>query len=148
MRMLKRGDVAPDFPIGERTLYQSLDTQTMVVFFFPKAFTPGCAREAGAFGREFENLRKAGCEVVGVSHDSQQVNDRFRASLQLPYALVGDPDGRVLRDYKVRWPMVGLAQRVTYVVGRDRRIRLAFHNEFQMDAHASQACQLMQKPDP
>jgi peroxiredoxin Q/BCP len=145
--MLKRGDIAPDFAFGGRTLYQMLDEQTMVVFFFPKAFTPGCAREAGAFGREFENLRKTGCEVVGVSHDTQEVNDRFRTSLGLPYPLVGDPEGTILRDYKVRWPMLGLAQRVTYVVGRDRRVRLAFHSEFDMDAHASQACQMMQKAE-
>lgn len=40
-RMLKRGEVAPDFPAGGRTLYQILDQTAAVVFFFPKAFTPG-----------------------------------------------------------------------------------------------------------
>ncbi len=145
--MLKRGDAAPDFAVGQTTLHAMLTSRSVVVFFFPKAFTPGCAREAGSFGREFQNLRKTGCDVVGVSQDTQEVNDRFRASLDLPYPLVGDPEGRILRDYKVRWPLVGLAQRVTYVVGRDRVVRLAFHSEFNMDAHASEACQLMQKTD-
>jgi peroxiredoxin len=39
--MLKRGEVAPDFPVGDRTLYKILDQQSAVVFFYPKAFTPG-----------------------------------------------------------------------------------------------------------
>jgi peroxiredoxin len=39
--MLKRGEVAPDFPVGGRTLYQILDERAAVVFFYPKAFTPG-----------------------------------------------------------------------------------------------------------
>jgi peroxiredoxin len=39
--MLKRGQVAPDFPVGGRTLYQNLDERSAVVFFYPKAFTPG-----------------------------------------------------------------------------------------------------------
>lgn len=39
--MLKRSQVAPDFPVGDRSLYQMLTEKTVVVFFFPKAFTPG-----------------------------------------------------------------------------------------------------------
>lgn len=78
--------------------------------------------------------------MVGVSGDSQQANDRFRDSLGLPFPLVGDPEGKILRAYRVRWPLVGLAQRVTYAVGRDARVMLAFHSELDMAAHAGKAC--------
>jgi peroxiredoxin Q/BCP len=78
---------------------------------------------------------------VGVSADPQETSDRFRQRLGLPYDLVGDADGHILRAYKVRWPVIGVAQRVTYLVSRDRRVRLAFHNEFRMDAHAARACE-------
>jgi peroxiredoxin Q/BCP len=78
--------------------------------------------------------------VVGVSKDRQETSDRFRKSLELPYPLVGDPEGVILRAYKVRWPLVGLARRVTYVVGRDRKIRQAFHSEFDIDAHVAMSC--------
>ena len=88
-----------------------------------------------------ENLRKSGCEVIGVSSDTQETNDRFQAKLGLPYPLVGDPDGGISRAYKVRWPLIGLNQRVTYVVSREGKIRLAFHSEFRMDAHAARACE-------
>jgi peroxiredoxin Q/BCP len=78
--------------------------------------------------------------VVGVSRDSQETNDRFRQSLDLPYPLVGDPEGAVCKAYGVKWPVIGLARRVTYLVGRDRRVRMAFHDELRADAHAHEAC--------
>jgi peroxiredoxin len=83
---------------------------------------------------------------VGVSGDPQETNDRFRQSLDLPFPLVGDPDGTILRAYKVRWPLVGTAQRVTYVVSAKGRIRVAFHSEFHFDAHAAKACEFAADP--
>jgi peroxiredoxin len=55
---------------------------------------------------------------------------------------VGDPEGRILRAYEVRWPVLGLARRVTYVIGRDRRVRDAFHSERDPEAHVERACAL------
>ncbi len=81
--------------------------------------------------------------MVGVSADSQQTSDRFAEALELPYPLVGDPAGEILRAYKVRWPWIGVARRVTYVIGRDRRIQLAFASQFDTAAHVSQACALV-----
>ncbi len=78
--------------------------------------------------------------MIGVSQDTQAASDRFRESLGLPYPLVGDPQGRILRDYGVRWPFVGRAQRVTYLVGRNHRVRLAFHSELNAEAHVQKAC--------
>ena len=87
------------------------------------------------------NLQRVDCDVIGISGDAQETNDRFRTSLNLPFPLVGDPEGSILRAYRVRWPLIGLAQRVTYVIGQDRRILLGFHNELNMAAHAAKACE-------
>jgi peroxiredoxin len=97
--------------------------------------------EAGEFRRAYGNLQKADYDVVGVSGDSQEENDRFRESLDLPFALVGDPDGRILRDYQVRWPLIGRARRVTFVIERDKTVQFAFRSETSMTAHAAQACE-------
>jgi peroxiredoxin Q/BCP len=78
-----------------------------------------------------------------VSSQSQDSNDRFRESLGLPFPLVGDPGGTILKAYKVRWPLIGLAQRVTYVIGKDRKILKAFRAETDMAAHAAQACEFV-----
>ena len=138
--MLQRKDVAPDFKVGDGSLYQALAERAVVVFFYPKAFTPGCTKEASTFRREYEKLKESGCDVIGVSRDDQATNDRFRESLGLPYPLVGDPDGKICDGYQVSWPLIGRSKRVTYLIGRDQRVRLAFHDEFKMDAHAEQAC--------
>ena len=79
--------------------------------------------------------------MVGVSSDPQERNDEFRKSLDLPFPLVGDPEGKILRAYDVRWPIIGLARRVTYGVGRNKRVMLAFHSELNMDSHAAKACE-------
>jgi peroxiredoxin Q/BCP len=139
--MLKRGQAAPDFPIGGGSLHRMLEDGSVVVFFFPKAFTPGCTREAKEFGKEFETLKKSGCDVIGVSSDTQETNDRFRESLGLPFPLVGDPKGEILRAYDVRWPILGIAQRVTYAIGRNKKVLLAFHSELHQTAHVGEACQ-------
>ena len=47
--------------------------------------------------------------MVGVSGDPQERNDEFRKSLDLPFPLVGDPEGKILRAYDVRWPIIGLS---------------------------------------
>jgi peroxiredoxin Q/BCP len=138
--MLKSGDAAPDFAIKDRRLHDLLRERSVVVFFFPKAFSPVCRREADAFRREYENLKSSGCDVVGVSQDSQETNDRFAKELGLPFPLVGDPTGEILAAYQVRWPVLGVAQRTTYLVGQNTHVRLAFHNEFNAEAHAAEAC--------
>jgi peroxiredoxin len=55
---------------------------------------------------------------------------------------VADEDGSISSEYKVRWPIVGINQRVTYLVGADRKVRLAFHSEFDLDAHAATVCKV------
>jgi thioredoxin-dependent peroxiredoxin len=138
--MLKPGDLAPDFVAGTETLHQILVHRRAAVYFFPKAFTPGCTRESGDFRQHFERLWAAGCAVIGISTDDQETNDRFRESLNLPFPLVGDPDQKIVRAYDVRWPLVGFAQRVTYIVGQDRHIEMARHNELRAGRHAHAVC--------
>lgn len=70
-----------------------------------------------------------------MSSDVQSVSDDFCRQLELPFPLVGDPQGDILRAYGVRIPVLGLARRVTYLVGRDARIRLAFESQFNVGAH-------------
>jgi peroxiredoxin Q/BCP len=85
-------------------------------------------------------MRRAGGTVVGVSTDPQEKVERFRRELDLPFPMVGDAAGAVVRAYRVRWPVVGWVRRVTYVVGTDRRVLVAYHSEMAVDEHAARAC--------
>ena len=53
---------------------------------------------------------------------------------------MGDPEGVICSGYKVSWPLIGRSKRVTYLIGKDRLVRLAFHDELNMDAHVEKAC--------
>ena len=88
-------------------------------------------------------LQEAGAEVIGVSADQQETSERFRNSLGLPFPLVGDATGQILRAYRVRWPLIGLARRVTYVVGRDRKVRSVYESHLAVDDHVEQACEVV-----
>lgn len=60
---------------------------------------------------------------------------------------MGDPEGTISGAYKVDWPLIGRTKRVTYLIGRNRRVRLAFHDELHMDAHVARACTVAAEPD-
>jgi thioredoxin-dependent peroxiredoxin len=77
--------------------------------------------------------------VVGVSADKPATSERFCRELDLPYPMVGDAEGAILKAYQVRWPVIGLARRVTYVIGRDRKIRLAYRSERDVEGHVDKA---------
>ena len=77
--------------------------------------------------------------MIGVSADPQETSDRFAKSLELPYPMVGDPGGKIVRAWGVRWPLIGLARRASFVVGRDRKVRAAFRSEMNPDAHVTKA---------
>jgi peroxiredoxin len=79
-------------------------------------------------------------EVIGVSADDQATLDRFRAALELPYPLVGDSEKRILKAFGVRIPVLGLARRVTFVIGKDRRIESVHESAFDPESHVATAC--------
>ena len=81
-----------------------------------------------------------------MSKDTPRVADEFCASLNLPYRLVGDAEGRIIKAYQAAWPLLGIAKRVTYVVGRDRKIKLAFRSERDVTAHVTKAKEALAAP--
>lgn len=78
--------------------------------------------------------------MIGVSADDQQTADRFRESLDLPYPLVGDPQGGILNAFGVRIPVVGVARRVTFVIGRDGRVQHRYESNLAAESHVGEAC--------
>ena len=78
-----------------------------------------------------------------MSGDEQATADRFRAALELPYPLVGDPGKAILNAFGVRIPVLGLARRVTFVVGKDRRIEGVHESAFDPESHVASACRVV-----
>jgi peroxiredoxin len=80
-----------------------------------------------------------------VSADDQATAERFAESLALPYPLVGDPGGKILEAWGVRIPLLGLARRVTFVVGRDGRVSHRYESNLSAESHVGDACTFVRK---
>lgn len=139
--MLAPGDRAPDF-VRPDHLGNTLDTAALrgsgplVVYFYPRDFTPGCTREACLFRDAFDELRGVSATVIGLSVDDDDSHRRFAERYRLPFALVSDPDRALARAFGILRPFGVLgARRVTFVIDRAGIVRAALHSELSMSAH-------------
>jgi thioredoxin-dependent peroxiredoxin len=151
--MLKVGDAAPPIDAvgsdGKRfVLYAQTESLCTVIYFFPKAFTPGCTAETKEFRKHYTELMLAGATLIGVSTDHLDTQCRFATSLAAPFPMLGDHDRAICRAYDVLWPVIGVAHRVTYVVasppdapvdaaaaGPRWTVEAAFKHELDIGAH-------------
>ena len=137
--MLKVGELAPDFSAtttnGKTLKLSELRGKRVVLFFFPKAFTPGCTVETRRFRDHYSELSALGAEVVGVSADSAQVQCEFANKEGVHFPMIGDELRHIGKSYDVLWPLLNVNQRVTYVIGPDGRIEAVFHHELLVGKH-------------
>jgi thioredoxin-dependent peroxiredoxin len=99
------GDMAPDFSLprsgGGRQSLKDLRGRKVVLYFYPKADTPGCTQEAMAFSALKARFDAAGTEVIGISADPVKAQDRFTAKRKLTTPLLSDESHEVLEAYGV-----------------------------------------------
>jgi peroxiredoxin Q/BCP len=103
---LAEGSVAPDFTMkdkGGRSIKLSdlRGKKSVVVYFYPKDFTPGCTMEATEFSRDYNKFVDADIEIVGISPDDEESHQKFRDKMGMPYPLVADTDNEVSKKYGV-----------------------------------------------
>ena len=100
---LEPGDTAPDFTAQDqtgsvRTASDFADSK-LVLYFYPKAFTPGCTTESCDFAERYETFTDRGYTIFGVSPDSPEKLNEFRAEYDLPFDLLSDPDHTIASAY-------------------------------------------------
>jgi peroxiredoxin Q/BCP len=121
---------APDFAAPDETgklrTLSEFRGRAVVLYFYPKDGTPGCTREACAFRDEWQRLNASGAQVLGVSLDSVESHAAFKAQHKLPFPLLSDTDGRVLRAYGVPKNAKGYASRTTFIIDSQGIIRRIF----------------------
>src|SRR6266699_3835123 len=101
--MVEIGTPAPRFRLQTSTgEYVSLEDfhgkKNVVVYFYPKDFTKGCTAEACEFRDSYEEFKNLGAEVIGISNDDQKSHDAFAAQHKLPFILLSDLDGSVIKS--------------------------------------------------
>ena len=147
MTVLQPGAKAPDFSLprdGGGTLsLRDHKGRKLVLYFYPKADTPGCTKESIAFSGLKSAFARAGTDVVGVSADPVKAQDKFRDKHGLKVPLASDEDKKMLTTYGV-WgekSMYGRkfmgVRRVTYLIGADGRVAQVWDN-VKVDGHAEE----------
>ena len=140
MSMLQRGDMAPDFETvdcrGERiTLSEFRGKKKVVLFFFPRAFTPACTLEVRNFRDNHEKITTAGAELIGVSVDRSDRNCKFAEAEGLQFRLLGDESREISDKFGVVWPVLRIDRRATFVIDEQGMIAEVIHHEVQVYRH-------------
>ncbi len=124
---LKVGDKAFDFKLknqeGKETALSDRQGKWTVLYFYPKASTPGCTKQACAFRDSIKIIRAVGAEVYGVSADEVDKLKSFHTEHKLTFDLLSDPQAKVIEGYDVKMPMVNMGKRITFIIGPDLRIQ-------------------------
>jgi peroxiredoxin Q/BCP len=136
MDILKPGSPAPDFELlddhGETVKLSDYRGQTVVLYFYPRADTPGCTKEACGFRDDYSAYEERGVVILGVSPDSVKKQAKFKAKHNLPFTLLDDSEHEVSKAYGV-WGLKKFrgreymgVQRTTYLIDGEGKIIEAF----------------------
>jgi peroxiredoxin Q/BCP len=145
--MLETGRSAPDFELpdesGEPVSLSAFEGQTVVLYFYPKARTPGCTTEAQGFRDNWAAFEEAGIQVLGISADPPEELRKFKQEEDLPFPLLSDADGEVASAYEsygareIRGQTYEIAFRNSYVVDESGDIA-AVYEDVSPEGHAEE----------
>jgi peroxiredoxin Q/BCP len=137
--MLKAGDPAPDFEatdcLGRSVKLSELKGKRVVLFFFPKAFTPACTIEVRNFRDHQAQIESMNATLIGVSLDKPERQCEFARAEKIDFALIGDASRNISDAYGVVWPVMKRDRRATFVIGADGNVEDVFHHEVQVYRH-------------
>jgi thioredoxin-dependent peroxiredoxin len=125
---LKTGDTAPLFALQKQdgTMFDLASRKGRgwtVLFFYPKAETPGCTKQACAFRDSISVIRDLGAEIYGISADTVEAQSAFHKNHQLSFDLLADSDSAVISQYGAKMPLIGRAKRWTFIIDSELKIR-------------------------
>ena len=138
--MLAVGARAPEFTLPDQdgrdtSLTTLLNRGSLILYFYPADFTPGCTKEACMIRDLHDEILKVGLTIAGVSPQTPESHRRFRERYNLPYTLLSDTDKSVIGMYDVNGPLGFGVRRATYLVDPARNIRDAVLADFRIGAH-------------
>jgi len=147
MTTLKKGDKAPDFSgfDQDKQFHQLSDYKgkKLVVFFYPKANTPGCTAEACDLRDNYERFQANNYALLGVSADSEKAQLKFKEKFNFPFPLLADEDKSVIQAFGVWGPKKFMGRefdgihRTTFIIDEDGIIEDVI-TDVKTKAHASQ----------
>jgi peroxiredoxin Q/BCP len=145
--MLKEGDKAPAIQLetdtGEKFDLAKHKGKKVVVYFYPRADTPGCTIEAKEFNDAYQKIAKKGAEVFGISPDTPKAQTKFKQKFDLGFTLLCDVEKEaaiaygVLKEKNMYGKKVMGVERSTFVIGEDGKIEKIF-TKVKPEGHAEE----------
>lgn len=149
---LKEGDPAPEIALdddsGKPVTLSGFRGKTVIVYFYPKADTPGCTKESCEFRDASKKFSRRDAVIVGISPDKSAAQAKFKQKFDLPFALLADVDHKAAEAYGV-WKeksMYGKTymgiERSTFVIGPDGSLKKIFR-KVKPEGHAAQVLEAL-----
>ncbi len=149
---LQEGDVAPDIQLvddqGHDFQLEQLKGKNVVLYFYPKADTPGCTKESCEFRDNSAKFTAQDTVIVGVSPDKSGAQSKFKTKFDLPFTLLADLEHATAEAYGV-WKEKSMygkkymgIERTTFLIGKDGRIRKIF-SKVKPEGHAEEVFQAL-----
>ena len=147
MNLPKAGDTAPDFEAvtdtGEQIKLSDYVGKDIVLYFYPRADTPGCTKEACGFRDDYSAYEDKGIVVLGVSPDTVKKQSNFKGKFDLPFTLIADHDHTVADLYGV-WGLKKFmgreyegVHRITFLIDKKGKIKKVFE-KVKPDIHSAE----------
>ena len=150
--LLRVGERAPNalgrLSKGETiALADYIGKRNVVLFFYPKDFTPGCTKQVCSYRDNYARLLGMDAVVFGISYDDERSHDLFAQRYGLPFPLISDTTGDFARAYGVTrfGGSVLPAKRVTYVIDKEGIVRSVSHYEVFIERHVEKALETLKR---
>lgn len=142
--MLSTGTQAPDLELADQhgapfRLSDAWRANNVVLFFYPKAGTAVCTKEACAFRDAFADLQARNAVVIGISKDGSEAQRAFASQWKLPFTLLADTAGKAHKAFEVNSLFGLIPGRMTYVIAKGGSIISAHSGLLESDAHVQHA---------
>ncbi|MBZ9729813.1 peroxiredoxin [Salegentibacter sp. JZCK2] len=130
---LKIGDKLPRLTLkdqdGDNYQFSRVEDKALVIFFYPKDFSPSCTKEACSFRDHYEEFQDLGAEVIGISTDNENSHKKFATKHKLPFVLLSDKEKRARKAFGVKPGLLGLLPgRETFVFDKDKKLIHRFNS--------------------
>lgn len=147
--MIKIGSSAPPFSLpdqdGKIISLSDYKNKNVVLFFYPKDFTPGCTQEACSFRDKYSEFKRYNAEVIGISSDNAASHSKFATEHRLPYKLLTDTNASVAHLYGVKKTFGLFAGRASFVIDSKDIVRFNFSSQLQADQHIVETLAALKK---
>lgn len=146
---LKIGDKLPSFAAKDTNgnIFNSQDyvgKQPLVIYFYPKDDTPGCAAQACSFRDNYQEFKDFGAEVIGISSDTVTSHLKFKSKFNLPFILLSDHDKKLRKLFGVQNSLFIIPGRETFVVDQEGFVTMVF-NSMSSEIHITKALKVLKK---